>query len=121
METTNKFLKTALDKAMTYTTPDKVLQWVKVQSLIGNPPWKRKDLLERIMFITERIYCISNDHIEKFNPNDFTYNIQDDYIYVLENNFFNRIYYKIPIENLALDNEALIWRIIYPKRELIVK
>jgi len=31
-----------LDKAMTYTTPDKVVQWVKVQSLIGNPPWKRK-------------------------------------------------------------------------------
>jgi len=42
METTNNFLKTSLDKAMTYTTPDKVVQWVKVQSLIGNPPWKRK-------------------------------------------------------------------------------
>jgi len=42
METTGNFLKTALDKAMTYTTPDKVVQWVKVQSLIGNPPWKRK-------------------------------------------------------------------------------
>jgi hypothetical protein len=32
----------SLDKAMTYTTPDKVLQWVKVQILIGNPPWKSK-------------------------------------------------------------------------------
>jgi hypothetical protein len=34
METTGNFLKTSLDKDMNYTTPDKVLQWVKLQGII---------------------------------------------------------------------------------------
>jgi hypothetical protein len=42
LKTNGNFLKTALDKLLTHTTPDKVLQWVKVQGIIGNPPWKRK-------------------------------------------------------------------------------
>jgi hypothetical protein len=42
METTGNFLKTSLDKALTYTTPESLLVWLKIQSLIGNPPWKIK-------------------------------------------------------------------------------
>jgi hypothetical protein len=42
METTGNFLKTSLDKALTYTTPESLLVWLKLQSLIGNPPFKTK-------------------------------------------------------------------------------
>jgi hypothetical protein len=42
METKSNFLKTSLDKALTYTTPEKLLVWLKLQSLIGNPPLKTK-------------------------------------------------------------------------------
>jgi hypothetical protein len=38
----NDFLKTSLDKALIYTTPKKLLVWIKLKSLIGNPPWKIK-------------------------------------------------------------------------------
>jgi hypothetical protein len=41
METTGNFLKTSLDKALTYTTPESLLVWLKFQSLIGNPPLKK--------------------------------------------------------------------------------
>jgi len=36
----NDFLKTFLDKALIYTTPEKLLVWIKLKSLIGNPPFK---------------------------------------------------------------------------------
>jgi hypothetical protein len=118
----NDFLKTSLDKALIYTTPEKLLVWIKLKSLIWNPEFKSKvDLHEKIMFITKQIYGKRNDHTAKFNPNDFTYDIKDDYINVLENDFCKRIYFKIPIENLALNNEDIIWRIIYPKLEPIIK
>jgi hypothetical protein len=38
----NDFLKTSLDKALIYTTPEKLLVWIKLQSLIGNPDFKSK-------------------------------------------------------------------------------
>jgi len=38
----NDFLKTALDKALIYTTPEKLLVWIKLKSLIGNPEFKTK-------------------------------------------------------------------------------
>jgi hypothetical protein len=42
METTGNFLKTSLDKAFTYSTPEKLLVWIKLQDLIGNPEFKSK-------------------------------------------------------------------------------
>jgi hypothetical protein len=38
----NDFLKTSLDKALIYTTPEKLLVWIKLQALIGNPEFKSK-------------------------------------------------------------------------------
>jgi hypothetical protein len=38
----NDFLKTSLDKALIYTTPEKLLLWIKLKSLIGNPDFKSK-------------------------------------------------------------------------------
>jgi hypothetical protein len=38
----NDFLKTSLDKALIYTTPEKLLVCIKLQSLIGNPDFKSK-------------------------------------------------------------------------------
>ena len=38
----NNFLKTALDKLLTYTTPDNVARYIEMQSAIGNPAWKIK-------------------------------------------------------------------------------
>jgi hypothetical protein len=42
METNGNFLKTSLDKALIYTTPEKLLLWIKLKSLIGNPEFKSK-------------------------------------------------------------------------------
>jgi hypothetical protein len=42
METNGNFLKTSLDKALIYTTPEKLLVWIKLKRLIGNPEFKRK-------------------------------------------------------------------------------
>jgi hypothetical protein len=42
METTGNFLKTSLNKALTYTTPESLLLWLKIQSLIDNPAFKTK-------------------------------------------------------------------------------
>jgi hypothetical protein len=36
------FLKTSLDKALIYTTPEKLLIWIKLKGLIGNPEFKSK-------------------------------------------------------------------------------
>jgi len=36
------FLKTSLDKSLIYTTPEKLLVWIKLKSLIGNPEFKTK-------------------------------------------------------------------------------
>jgi hypothetical protein len=36
------FLKTSLDKALIYTTPEKLLVWIKLKALIGNPKFKTK-------------------------------------------------------------------------------
>jgi hypothetical protein len=33
-------LKTSLDKPLIYTTPEKLLVWIKLKSLIGNPEFK---------------------------------------------------------------------------------
>lgn len=33
----NDFLKTSLDKSLIYTTPEKLLLWLKLKSIIGNP------------------------------------------------------------------------------------
>jgi len=41
METNGNFLKTSLDKALIYTTPEKLLVWIKLKALIGNPKFKR--------------------------------------------------------------------------------
>jgi hypothetical protein len=38
----NDFLKTSLDKDLTYTTPESLLVWLKLQSLIDNPAFKTK-------------------------------------------------------------------------------
>ena len=38
----NDFLKTSLDKALIYTTPEKLLAWLKLKALIGNPEFKSK-------------------------------------------------------------------------------
>jgi hypothetical protein len=38
----NDFLKTSLDKALIYTTPEKLLVWIKLKCLIGNPEFKSK-------------------------------------------------------------------------------
>jgi hypothetical protein len=35
-------LKTSLDKALIYTTPEKLLVWLKLKNLIGNPNFKTK-------------------------------------------------------------------------------
>jgi hypothetical protein len=42
METNSNFLKTSLDKALIYTTPEKLLVWIKLKSLIWNPEFKSK-------------------------------------------------------------------------------
>jgi hypothetical protein len=42
METNGNFLKTSLDKTLIYTTPEKLLVWIKLKSLIGNPEFKSK-------------------------------------------------------------------------------
>jgi hypothetical protein len=42
METNGNFLKTFFDKALIYTTPEKLLVWIKLKSLIGNPEFKSK-------------------------------------------------------------------------------
>jgi hypothetical protein len=42
METTGNFLKTSLEKALTHTTPESVLLWIKLQGLIGNAEFKSK-------------------------------------------------------------------------------
>lgn len=39
----NNFLKIALDKLLTYTTPDNVARYIEMQSAIGNPEWKIKE------------------------------------------------------------------------------
>ena len=38
----NNFLKTALDKVLTYETPEAIVKYMEMQSAIGNPPWKKK-------------------------------------------------------------------------------
>jgi hypothetical protein len=38
----NDLLITSLDKAFIYTTPEKLLLWIKLKSLIGNPEFKGK-------------------------------------------------------------------------------
>ena len=38
----NNFLKTALDKLLTYTTPNNVARYIEMQSALGNPPWKKR-------------------------------------------------------------------------------
>jgi hypothetical protein len=38
----NDFLKTSLDKALIYTTHERLLVWIKLKSLIGNPEFKSK-------------------------------------------------------------------------------
>ena len=35
-------LKTSLDKPLIYTTPEKLLVWIKLKGLIGNPEFKSK-------------------------------------------------------------------------------
>jgi hypothetical protein len=42
METNGNFLKTSLDKSLIYTTPEKLLVWIKLKALIGNPEFKSK-------------------------------------------------------------------------------
>jgi hypothetical protein len=42
MKTNGNFLKTSLDKALIYTTPEKLLVWIKLKALIGNPEFKSK-------------------------------------------------------------------------------
>jgi len=36
------FFKTSLDKTLIYTNPEKLLLWIKLKSLIGNPEFKSK-------------------------------------------------------------------------------
>ena len=36
------FLKTSLDKSLIYTTPEKLLVWLKLKVLIGNSEFKTK-------------------------------------------------------------------------------
>lgn len=115
------FIKTALDKVLTHQTPPAIVKYMEMQSALGNPPWKNNYLQERIAYITESIYVIRNDHTMKFNHNDFAFNVDDNYVNIVENNFFQRIYFKIPIEDLKLNNEDIIFKIIYPKREHITK
>ena len=38
----NDFFITSFDKALIYTTPEKLLVWIKLKSLIGNPEFKSK-------------------------------------------------------------------------------
>jgi hypothetical protein len=38
----NDFYITSLDKEIIYTTPEKLLVWIKLKSLIGNPEFKSK-------------------------------------------------------------------------------
>jgi len=40
MKTNGKLLKTSLDKTLIYTTPEKLLVWIKLKSLMGNPEFK---------------------------------------------------------------------------------
>ena len=42
MKTNDNFLKTSLDKTLIYTTPEKLLLWLKLKSLIGNPEFKSR-------------------------------------------------------------------------------
>jgi hypothetical protein len=42
LKTNGNFFKTSLDKALIYTTPEKLLLWIKLKSLIGNPEFKTK-------------------------------------------------------------------------------
>jgi hypothetical protein len=36
------FIKQALDKVLTYTTPPAVLKYMEIECTLGNPPWKIK-------------------------------------------------------------------------------
>lgn len=40
VETKGNFLKTALDKLFTYTTPKPVVKYIETNFLIQNPPFK---------------------------------------------------------------------------------
>lgn len=37
------FIKAALDKVLTYVTPEAVVKYMEMQSALGNPPWKKKE------------------------------------------------------------------------------
>lgn len=36
------FIKTSLDKVLTYETPPAIVKYMEMQSALGNPPWKKK-------------------------------------------------------------------------------
>jgi hypothetical protein len=36
------FIKAALDKVLTYVTPEAVVKYMEMQSALGNPPWKKR-------------------------------------------------------------------------------
>ena len=36
------FLKTALDKVLTYETASAIVKYMEMQSALGNPPWKKR-------------------------------------------------------------------------------
>jgi hypothetical protein len=38
----NDLFKASLDKTLIYTTPEKLLVWIKLKSLTGNPEFKSK-------------------------------------------------------------------------------
>ena len=36
------FIKAALDKVLTYETPEAVVKYMEMQSALGNPGWKKR-------------------------------------------------------------------------------
>lgn len=42
VETTGNYLKTSLDKVLTYQTPPAIVKYMEMQSALGNPPWKKR-------------------------------------------------------------------------------
>jgi hypothetical protein len=47
------FIKEALDKVLTYETPPAVVKYMEMQSALGNPPWKKRREMFKILLDNE--------------------------------------------------------------------
>ena len=60
------FIKAALDKVLTYVTPEAVVKYMEMQSALGNPPWKKGE--ESKIYLLSLYYSFegSGQHSKEF-------------------------------------------------------